>query len=235
VAVGDSGLRRWRRHSLGIPLEVFLEAVWPESRATGPKTGGVWPMLSAADPERLQRPRQICEQAAQSLGLRSLGLGARWPVDPVFSAPLARRPPGDRAMAGGVRRQRDALEGAAVSLPLGVVTCQGKTWGPEVRDFLLRFVQAAATCLHRGWLRSEVLPAFYNDPERRALCREFRGVSPPLQHQHPAPLAPWPSRCGAGPHGEINTLLGNLNGPRPPKSHLDAPPGVPPPPTSKPV
>ena len=73
----------------GIPW-TFLEAVWPEAAASSGLLRGLAMLFLPADPARHQEARDVCEQEAARLGLRSLG----WrpvPVSPDVLGPLARQ------------------------------------------------------------------------------------------------------------------------------------------------
>ena len=204
----------------GIPWS-FLEAVWPESRATVPNRRGLAMLFLPADPERLQQARQFCEQAAQSLGLRSLG----WrpvPVDPSVLGPLARQTaPVIEQWLVESDASGDALEALLFRCRRRVGDLVRETWGPEVRDLYFASF-SGRTLVYKGMVRSEVLPAFYND-----LRDERFAVSFAVYHRRFSTntLPRWPLAQPMrllGHNGEINTLLGNLNWAQAAESHLDA-------------
>jgi len=192
VAVtSDSG--EWR--------PAFLRHPWSFSRSglariarNRVSTAGSWPCCSCRDPEGCSRPRQFCEQAAQSLGLAQSGL-ARCRLIPVFSAPWPPDRPVDRAMAGGVRPPAGDCPGALLFRCAGgpVDPGQGKPGGLKFETLIASF-SGSAPWFNKGMVRSEC-SAFYND-----LRDERFAVSFACNHRRsaptPCPAGPWPSRCG---------------------------------------
>lgn len=169
------------------------------------------------DAERRAVAREVCEQEAERLGLRSHG----WrevPVEESVLGPLARQtapvieqwlleaPEASGAIADDV----DAVEALLFRLRRRAVDRVRELWGAGTTDLYFASI-SARTLVYKGMVRSEVLDRFYadlRDPRFRVnfavYHRRFSTNTLPRW-----PLAQ-PMRL-LGHNGEINTLLGNIN------------------------
>jgi glutamate synthase (ferredoxin) len=203
----------------GIPWS-YLEAVWPAvATVPGPRRGLAMLFLPA-DAARREQARGFCEQAAASLGLRSVG----WrpvPVDPDVLGPLARgTAPAIEQWLVETDAESDALEALLFRCRRRVGDLVREAWGPGPGDLYFASF-SGRTVVYKGMVRSEVLPAFYAD-----LRDERFAVSFAVYHRRFSTntLPRWPLAQPMrllGHNGEINTLLGNINWARAAESHLD--------------
>jgi glutamate synthase (ferredoxin) len=196
----------------------FLEAVWPQAAATPSQSvrGLAMVFLPMEDSRKLQA-REICEQEALKLGLRSHG----WrevPVDRSVLGPLAQQtapaieqwlleaPEASRQVAEEV----DAVEALLFRLRRRAVDRVREIWGSGTTDLYFASI-SARTLVYKGMVRSEVLDRFYADLRDPRFSVNFA-----VYHRRFSTntLPRWPLAQPMrllGHNGEINTLLGNIN------------------------
>jgi len=211
----------------GIPW-TYLEAVWPEAAAATAAVRGLAMVFLPSDPQRRSAAREVCEQEAERLGLRSMG----WrpvPVDPSVLGPLARQtaPAIDQWLvvapdaAPAVPADVDALEAILFRLRRRAVDRVRELWGADTTDLYFASI-SARTVVYKGMVRSEVLDSFYAD------LRDPRfAVSFAVYHRRFSTntLPRWPLAQPMrllGHNGEINTLLGNINWASAAEANLEA-------------
>ena len=196
----------------------FLEAVWPQV-ATIPSQsvrGLAMVFLPMEEPRRLQA-REICEQEAAQLGLRSHG----WrevPVDRSVLGPLALQtaPAIEQWLleapeaSSNVADDVDAVEALLFRLRRRAVDRMREIWGSGTTDLYFASI-SARTLVYKGMVRSEVLDRFYADLRDPRFSVNFA-----VYHRRFSTntLPRWPLAQPMrllGHNGEINTLLGNIN------------------------
>ncbi|MEB3334486.1 MAG: glutamate synthase-related protein [Cyanobacteriota bacterium] len=196
----------------------FLEAVWPQvSTISRQSVRGVAMVFLPVDAERRRVAREICEQEAERLGLRSHG----WrtvPVDEDALGPLARQtapvieqwlleaPEASIAVASDI----DAVEALLFRLRRRAVDRARENWGSGTTDLYFASI-SARTVVYKGMVRSEVLDRFYADLRDPRFSVNFA-----VYHRRFSTntLPRWPLAQPMrllGHNGEINTLLGNIN------------------------
>ena len=170
-----------------------------------------------ADDAIREQVRDLCEQEASRIGLRSLGW-RQVPVDVAVLGPLARAnaptieqwllesPGGSPAQSAEV----DALEALHFRLRRRAVDRCREVWGSGFSELYFASI-SARTVVYKGMVRSEVLDHFYAD-----LRDERFAVSFAVYHRRFSTntLPRWPLAQPMrllGHNGEINTLLGNIN------------------------
>jgi len=211
----------------GIPWS-FLEAVWPQAVPDEPGLRGLAMVFLPADADRRADARQMCEEEARRLGLRSLG----WrpvPVKPEVLGPLARETapaieqwlllaPGS---TGAQAAEVDALEAQLFRLRRRAVDRSRERWGSDIGNLYFASI-SARTVVYKGMVRSSVLPAFYPDLEDSRFAVSFA-----VYHRRFSTntLPRWPLAQPMrllGHNGEINTLLGNINWASAAEANLEA-------------
>ena len=204
----------------GIPWD-FLETVWPAAASAPPQGRGLAMLFLPAEPQRLLEARRFCEEAALTLGLRSVG----WrtvPVEPAVLGPLARQTaPVIEQWLVAADADGDALEALLFRCRRRVGDLVREAWGAGPSDLYFASF-SGRTVVYKGMVRSEVLPAFYSDLRDQRFAVSFA-----VYHRRFSTntLPRWPLAQPMrmlGHNGEINTLLGNLNWARAAESHLDA-------------
>jgi glutamate synthase (ferredoxin) len=196
----------------------FLEAVWPQVAMIPSQSvrGLAMVFLPMEEPRRLQA-REICEQEAAQLGLRSHG----WrevPVDRSVLGPLAQQtaPAIEQWLleAPEVSSQAtddvDAVEALLFRLRRRAVDRMREIWGSGTTDLYFASI-SARTLVYKGMVRSEVLDRFYADLRDPRFSVNFA-----VYHRRFSTntLPRWPLAQPMrllGHNGEINTLLGNIN------------------------
>jgi glutamate synthase (ferredoxin) len=196
----------------------FLEAVWPQVAMIPSQSvrGLAMVFLPMEEPRRLQA-REICEQEAAQLGLRSHG----WrevPVDRSVLGPLAQQtapaieqwlleaPEASSQATDDV----DAVEALLFRLRRRAVDRMREIWGSGTTDLYFASI-SARTLVYKGMVRSEVLDRFYADLRDPRFSVNFA-----VYHRRFSTntLPRWPLAQPMrllGHNGEINTLLGNIN------------------------
>ena len=207
----------------------FLEAVWPQVAAIPSRSvRGLAMVFLPIDEARRLQAREICEEEAAKLGLRSHG----WrevPVDRSVLGPLAQQtapaiaqwlleaPEASSQMADDV----DAVEALLFRLRRRAVDRVREIWGSGTTDLYFASI-SARTLVYKGMVRSEVLDRFYAD------LRDGRfSVNFAVYHRRFSTntLPRWPLAQPMrllGHNGEINTLLGNINWASAAEANLEA-------------
>jgi glutamate synthase (ferredoxin) len=204
----------------GIPWS-FLETVWPAATSVSPQGRGLAMLFLPTEPQRHQEAHRFCEEAALTLGLRSVGWRSV-PVDPVVLGPLARQTvPVIEQWLVEADAEGDALEALLFRCRRRVGDLVREAWGPGPSDLYFASF-SGRTVVYKGMVRSEVLPAFYADLRDQRFAVSFA-----VYHRRFSTntLPRWPLAQPMrmlGHNGEINTLLGNLNWAKAAESHLDA-------------
>jgi glutamate synthase (ferredoxin) len=196
----------------------FLEEVWPRvGEINGPNVRGLAMVFLPRDRERRQQAREICEQEAERLGLRSHGWRAV-PVDEGVLGPLARQtaPVIEQWLleaheaSSAVPDDVDAVEALLFRLRRRAVDRAREAWGSGTTDLYFASI-SARTVVYKGMVRSEILDRYYAD------LRDSRfSVNFAVYHRRFSTntLPRWPLAQPMrllGHNGEINTLLGNIN------------------------
>jgi len=221
LAVARDSDSRWRRHSLRQSLEVF-EAVCRNRAQRCPNRVGVWPCCSCRPSgSGCSRPANLfCENSRQKHLAAQFWV---WRPVPVIqcSRPLGRQTARlIGAMAGASPTPRLMPWRACCFAAAGRVgDLVRETWGPEVRRPLLASF-SGRTWFYKGCVRSEVLPAFYKRPERRAFAVSSRRITAASANTMPrlpaSRLRCWATTVKSNPCWAISTAA------RAAESHLDA-------------
>ena len=196
----------------------FFEEVWPQVAAIRPpRVRGLAMVFLPVDGARRASAKEICEQEAHRLGLRSHG----WrevPVERGVLGPLAQQtapaieqwlleaPEASSEVAADV----DAVEALLFRLRRRAVDRVREIWGTSTTDLYFASI-SARTLVYKGMVRSEVLDRFYGDLRDPRFSVNFA-----VYHRRFSTntLPRWPLAQPMrllGHNGEINTLLGNIN------------------------
>jgi glutamate synthase (ferredoxin) len=196
----------------------FLEAVWPRvGEISDQSVRGLAMVFLPLDADRRQVAKEICEQEAERLGLRSHGWRAV-PVEEGVLGPLARQtaPVIEQWLleaheaSSAVSDDVDAVEALLFRLRRRAVDRAREAWGSGTTDLYFASI-SARTVVYKGMVRSEILDRFYADLRDPRFSVNFA-----VYHRRFSTntLPRWPLAQPMrllGHNGEINTLLGNIN------------------------
>ncbi len=188
----------------------YLKDVWPAMRETSPARAGLGMLFLPRDEILRKKAKSICEEEANSIGLKSLG----WrvvPVDESVLGPLAlETAPSIEQWLLEDAEKKDNLEALLFRLRRRVGKRIREAWGENSEGIYISSL-SNKTVVYKGMVRSEILSSFYKD----LLDDRFK-VSFAVYHRRFSTntLPRWPLAQPMrllGHNGEINTLLGNLN------------------------
>ncbi len=197
----------------GILCEIpwtYLKNIWDAAEKAPEDSTGLGMIFMPQNKELRNQAKIICEQEAQYLNLTSLG----WrdvPVNISCLGPLARNnaPFITQWLVKGEQKGK-ALDSILFQLRRRIGQRIKEAWGKKSIDLYITSL-SAHTIVYKGMVRSEILPAFYED-----LQDENFKISYAVYHRRFSTntLPRWPLAQPMrllGHNGEINTLLGNLN------------------------
>ncbi len=198
----------------------YLYQVWDQAKAYSNKSCGIGMIFLPQDEKRIKEAKEICEQEANSLGLKSIG----WrlvPVDNSVLGPLARETaPIIQQWLVTSSLSGDELEATLFRLRRRIGERSRQIWEESSNDLYVASL-SGRTIVYKGMVRSEVLAAFYSD----LLDPDFEVAFAVYHRRFSTNTLPrWPLAQPMrllGHNGEINTLLGNLNWAQASEKNLD--------------